>query len=566
MTPRTRSSRGAGSAPRFAAAITILLCGACSSASLAAQDAAPAGRPAPADTAVLTQKNEPTRTGWNAHETVLNQSTLDPAHFGRRTSYPVDGAIYAQPLFVPGLTVDGGTHNAAIVATEHDSVYAFDTDATGQAHAPLWRRSLLPQGARPVSAEHDVTCAAISPEVGVTGTPVIDPATRTLYVVATTREDKDIVYRVYALDLDTGRDRVAPALIEAAAPGTATDATDGRLTFTPRFEQQRMGLLLLGGVVYVSFASYCDEDPSHGWILGYRASDLGRAIVYIDSPDAGSSGKRAGGGGLWESQTGLTADAAGSIYVVTGNGPFDLDTGGANGGNSLLRLVPDGGTLRLADYFAPFDQACLNDHDQDLGSGAPLLLPGAGELLFVGKDGRFYVTSTARLGGHQVVDQPCGAARSRTDVDLITQESPNQTVQGGVWGSETAWTGGGHTYVYTAGVADHLAAWELVGGRVVLSATAQAPEELAYPGGIPVLSSDGDRPGTAILWLVGQESGGPALRAYDPADVSRELYGSEQRPARDRLGSYTNFTVPTVAAGRVLVGTKQTLDVFGPLP
>jgi hypothetical protein len=529
--------------------------------------APPAGVAAPARTAVLTQRNDPTRTGWNPYETVLTQANVNPDHFGRRTTYPVDGAVYAQPLFLPGLKVNGAVHNTVFVATEHDSVYAFDADVTGPARAPLWRRSLLPDGARPVSSDADVTCATITPEVGVTGTPVLDPATGTLYVVATYRQDGGIRYRLYALDVSTGRDRLAPVVVEATAPGTAPDAVAGTLTFTPRYEQQRMGLLLLDGTVYLAFGSYCDEDPAHGWILGYRTSDLARTVGYVDSPEAGSAGNRTGGAGLWESGTGLTADAAGSIYVVTGTGPMDLDTGGHNAGNSLLRLVPDAGTLRVADWFSPFHQSCLNSHDQDLGSGGPLLLPGDGELLFAGKSGRIYLTRLDHLGGYRRVPNPCiTGTRDRTDLDDVVQETPDGTVVGGVWGAETTWTGGGRTYVYTAGVADHLTAWRLSGGRLEPAPVAQAPPELSYPGGVPVGSSDGDRPGTALLWIVSNEDAGPALHAYDPADLSHELYGSQRNLKRDGLFGYTNFTVPTVAAGRVFVGTRTFLAVFGPLP
>jgi hypothetical protein len=288
--------------------------------------------------------------------------------------------------------------------------------------------------------------------------------------------------------------------------------------------------------------------------------------VYNDSPNSGSSGRRPGGGGLWQSQTGLSAAPDGSIYVVTGNGPFDLDTGGANAGNSLLRLVPDGGTLRLVDYFSPAHQDCLNDHDQDLGSGGPLLLPGHGEVLFVGKEGRVYLTRLDHLGGHRPRTEPCAAAVQRTDADGVVQELPDQTVVGGVWGSETDWRGAGQEYVYTAGISDHLTAWHLTpAGTVATPAATRAPEELSYPGGVPVVSSNGDTPGSAIVWLVGKQDKGSALRAYDPADLGHELYNSEQNPGRDRLASYTNFTVPTVAGGRVFVGTRDSLAVYGPL-
>ena len=389
-----------------------------------------------------------------------------------------------------------------------------------------------------------MSCAAIAPEIGITGTPVVDPATRTLYAVATSRERSGIGYRIHALDVSTGADRVPPATI-------AVDR------FAPAYEQQRMGLLLRNGVVYAAFASYCDRDPSHGWILGYRAGDLHRVVVYTDSPDPGSSGNRPGGGGLWESGTGLAADAGGSIWVLTGNGPFSLDAGGANAGNSLLRLVPDGGTLRLADYFSPSHQSCLNDHDQDLGSGAPLFLPDLGEVLFIGKEGRFYVTRTDHLGGHRPLTRTCTQARASTDGDTIVQELPDGTVPGGVYGSLTSWTVGATRYVYTAGAADHLSAWRLADGKLTVPAATRAPERLTYPGGVPVISSDGTAPGSAVLWIVDKEQQGPVLRAYDPADLGHELYHSP-------LTGYANFTIPTVAAGRVFVGTRDALLVFGP--
>jgi hypothetical protein len=542
----------------------VLLVAGCSAQTPPQPSASPAppGVAAPAQTAVLTQKGDPTRTGWNATETVLTQATVDAAHFGRRTTYSVDGAVYAQPLFLPGLTVGNGVHNTVFVATEHDSVYAFDADVTGAAAAPLWHRSLLPSGAKPLSAKQDVTCAAISPEVGITGTPVIDPATGTLYVVATFRAGDDIRFELHALDVRSGRDTVPAVRIEATEHGTARDAVNGTLSFVPRYEQQRMGLLLLNGTVYVAFASYCDEDPSHGWILGYRGTDLRRTVVYTDSPDAGTTGNRPGGGGLWESETGLTADAAGSIYAVTGNGPFNLDSGGRNAGNSLVRLVPDGGTLRVADWFSPFHQFCLNNHDQDLGSGGPLLLPKQNEVLFIGKGGRIYVSRLDHLGGQAHVDNPCAPdTMERTDLDAIVQELPDDTVQGGVWGSETTWSG----YVYTAGIDDHLTAWRMVGGKVVTPAASRAPQKLSYPGGIPVGSSNGDVPGTGILWIVSNEDAGPALHAYDPANLAHELYNSGQDAKRDGLSGYCNFTVPTVTAGRVFVGTRGSLVVYGPL-
>ncbi|MFC0433703.1 hypothetical protein [Kutzneria buriramensis] len=535
----------------FTGLAAILVAGACSQPSAPVAPAAETTAAAPADTAVLTQRGDPTRVGWNRHETVLTQATVADGRFGQRIAYPLDGAVYAQPLFVPGLH----GHNAAIVATEHGSVYALDADAKGAARAPLWQRSLLPAGAKPVSASDDVKCESISPEVGVTGTPVIDPATNTLYVVATMHGQAGIVDRMYALDVSTGKDKLSPVTLSAAVAGS--NSSNGKVRFDAAFEQQRVGLLLQDGVVYAAFSSYCSRMPYEGWILGYQAKDLRQAVVYTDNPDQGSSGRRPGGGGIWQSQTGLVG-YQGSIFVTTGNGPYNLNQpGGRNAGMSLLRLVRDGGTLRVADAFTPFNVTCLNDHDQDLSSGAPLLLTGQGEVLEISKEGRIEVTKIDSLGGFHTIDAPCGH-QDRTDVDQIVQELPIQTVAGGVWGAETTWTGGGRTYVYTAGVADKLTAWQLVDGKIVEPAASQAPEGLSYPGGIPVVSSNGDQPGTAVVWIVGNQAGGPVLRAYDPTDLRREL-------VHEKLTGYTNFTVPTVADGRVVVGTQQSVLIYGPL-
>ena len=527
---------------------TILLAGACSQPVPVAPAAATAPA-APADTAVLTQRGDATRVGWNRHETVLNQANVGQIRV--RITYPLDGAVYAQPLFVPGL----GGHNAVIVATEHGSVYALDADAKGTARAPLWQRSLLSDGAKPVSATDDVKCESISPEVGITSTPVIDPATNTMYVVATMHDKTGIVDRMYALDVASGKDKLPPVTLSATVDGSNSDY--GKVRFDAAYEQQRVGLLLQGGVVYAAFSSYCSRMPYQGWILGYQAKDLRQAVVYTDNPDQGSSGKRPGGGGIWQSQTGLVG-YQGSIFVTTGNGPYNLNTpGGRNSGMSLLRLVRDGGGLKVADAFTPFNVTCLNDHDQDLSSGAPLLLVDQGEVLEIGKEGRIELTKIDSLGGFHTIDQPCDH-QDRTDVDQIVQELPIQTVDGGVWGAETAWTGGGKTFVYTAGVADKLTAWQLVDGKLVSTPSSQAAEGLAYPGGIPVVSSNGDEPGSAVVWIVGNENGGPVLRAYDPTDLRHEL-------VHEKLTGYTNFTVPTVAAGRVVVGTQHTVVIYGPL-
>jgi len=515
----------------------------------------PYTRPVAASSAVLTQRGDNARSGWNEHETVLNTSTVNVARFGKRVLYPVDGKIYAQPLFVPNLVIRGITYNVVVVATEHDSVYAFDADAR-TTEAPLWHTSFLHNGITAVSSTRDVRCQSISPEFGITGTPVIDPTSRTLYVVAATHEGAELVYRLHALDITTGSEKLASTHIRASVPGTGDDATAGKVIFNPRLEQMHMGLLLLNGVVYTSFASYCDKYPFHGWILGYRTSDLQQVIVYNSTPNGW-------GGGIWESASGLTADEAGNIYYLSGNGSFDLNTGGLNAGNSLVKLRPENGTLKMMDYFTPFNQVCTLAHDIDFGSGTPLLLPGQAGIIAIGKEGRIYVVNRNHLGGYQAVHEPCSRQQQpRTNIDHVLQELPPYTLPEGFWGSVGYWAAPTGEYIYTAGNVDHLKAWKIVKGKLEPTPVSQAPETLNYPGGIPVVSSNQSVPDTGIVWLLDQENGA-VLRAYDATNLAHELYSSRQNASRDGLQDYDNFNVPTIANGEVFVDTSGSLAIFG---
>lgn len=518
------------------------------------QSAPPTRADASPAAAVLTQKGDPGRSGWYSRETYLTVTNVTASEFGKVADLAVDGQVYAQPLFVPGIEVGGRRYDLAVVATEHDSVYAFDAHARGAQPSLIWRRSLLKAGARPLAVGKDLTCNAISPEVGITSTPVVDLASQRLFVVAATRESSGFIYRMYALDLRTGRDALSPALLAGSTPGSGPGSSGGLVTFDPTIEQQRMSLLLLGGIVYVGFASYCDRYPFYGWLLGYRASDLGAALAYNSAPDSGSAG-------LWESGSGPVADGRGDLLLMTGNGTFDLASGGREAGNSLLELVPSGQTLAVVDYFSPFDQACLNDHDQDLGSAGPLLVPDQGEVVVVGKEGRVDVLRVDQLGGFRTVPNPC-QSRSRTDVDAAVQELPPDAIEGGVFGSLSYAKVGGMDYIYAAGVADHLRAWRMDGGDLVPAGNASLAQ--VYPGAVPVVSSRGEARGTAVAWVLDQEQG-PALRAYDATNLRHEIFSSRAQGGRDTLDGHVKFSVPTVADGMVLVGTDRHLVVFGRL-
>lgn len=507
-----------------------------------------------ATTAVTTYKGNSFRTGQYADETILTTSNVTVAQFGKRVSYPVDGYVYAQPLFMPDVTIAGKTHNVVFVATQHDSVYAFDADQLSTSPA-LWHTSFIDpaHGITTVSSA-DVSCNDIVPEIGVTGTPVIDDIAGTLYVVAKTKDNGQVVQRLHALDITTGKDRPgSPVLIQASVPGTGAGSSNGVVKFNPLRENQRSALLLLNGVVYISWASHCDNDPYHGWVIGYNATTLQQVpgAIYNTSPN----GTRAA---IWQSGGGPAAESAGYIYFATGNGTFDVDSGGPDVGDSIVKLTTQNGLHRV-DYFTPFNQACLEAADADLGSGGVLLLPTSNELICVGKEGRVYVVNRDNMGKYTPIANPCNN-QNLTHVDKVLQELPPGTIVGGVWGTPAYWSATTGEFMYTIGVKDHVKAFKLTNGLISTPALSQSPESFTYPGGNPVVSSNGSVANTGILWTIDPKA---ILRAYNATDLSKELYNSGQNASRDGLGSYVKFSVPTVAIGHVFVGTQNSLVVFG---
>jgi hypothetical protein len=449
------------------------------------------------------------------------------------------------------------------VATEHDSVYAFDANAYGAPPPPLWHVSLLTPGARTFQAASDRVgtnrlCDSITPEVGVTSTPVIDWATTTLYVVALDVEHGALTYRVHKLNLLTGADLQPSTVVSASTPGTGAGSANGLVTFSAADHQQRVGLTLVNGIVYAGFASWCGLNPYHGWILGYRSTDLSRAIVFDSSPNGME-------GGLWQSENGFTVDARGHLYVVTGNGDFTLNTGGSDVGDSLLEMVPVDGTLKAIDSFTPFDQECRFQHDQDLGSGSPLLIADHDELLLSSKTGAVYLVDVHHLGGYTPLANAC-KQRARTDVDRIKQELTINSVPGGMWGTWGYWHSTSGEYVYGSGAAGKVTQWQLgPDGTLLTTPVAQVPEPLRYPGAIPVVSSNGSAAGTGIVWTVDQTKGA-ALRAFDAANIGHELWNSQANPAKDGLddtNGFNHFDVPTVADGLVFVGDQGHLQIYG---
>ncbi|HWT07397.1 MAG TPA: hypothetical protein VN224_16650, partial [Xanthomonadales bacterium] len=440
--------------------------------------------------------------------------------------------------------------NVVFVATEHDSVYAFD--AGGTTPAPLWHTAFADEarGVTPIPSR-DVMCPFIKPEVGITPTPFIDLATQTLYVLARTKETDAsgarYVQRLHALDVRTGAEKLGgPVVIRASAGADGAGAANGTLTFDPLRENPRAALLLVNGTLLLTWASSCDVPPYHGWVMAYDARSLRQTGAFVTSPDGDDAG-------IWQGDAGPAADAAGNVFVATGNGTFDAARGGRDYGDSILRLTASERGITLHDFFTPFDQQRLNAADYDLGSGGPLLLPdqpGPHRHLLVlgGKGGMIYVVDRDRMGGFHAGSDSHAVQTFATS--------------GSVFGAAAYWNG----HVFMLWSDDVLKDFALRNGRLSAQPVAHGAQRFTDPGATPTVSANGAKDG--IVWVIESRawraSDRPAvLRAYDAVNVAHELYDSEQRSSRDRAGTALRFTVPTVANGRVYLGAKGEVDVYG---
>ena len=484
---------------------------------------------------VLTWHNDNARTGRNLNETTLTPTKVNSKQFGKLFSRAVDGQVYAQPLYVPNVDIPGlGNHDVVYVATEHDSVYAFD--AEGTLTRRLWHVSFInpAQGITTVSTAGS-SCPSLKPEVGITGTPVIDSTTGTLYVVAETNHKGTVEQHLHAMDIASGEEKFGgPVLIQAAVSGVAFDPT----------LIQRPGLLLLNGVVYLSYASLCAPHPYHGWVLGYNAQNLQQQeAVFTTTPQ----GKR---GGIWQSGAGLAADQNGNIYFMDGDGTFDANTGGSDYGMSMIRLSISSDGLTVADYFTPFNEAKLSVVDKDLGSGGVLVLPTQRgpyphEILGADKEGKIFLVDRDNMG------------KFNPTRNHIVQTLP--TSASAYYSSPAYWRG----RVYYSGVNDHLRVYSLIQGRLSTSPVSKSATKYGYPGSTPSISANGAT--SSIVWAIQLVAGdAPAvLHAYDATNLANELYNSRQAGSRDQPGVGIKFAVPTVANGRVYIGTETELDAYG---
>ena len=475
---------------------------------------------------VLTSQYDNARTGANNHETTLTPANVNSKQFGKVFSLRVDGDVYAQPLYVPSVPIPGkGTHNVLYVATEHDSVYAFDAD--GRTAEPLWHVSFLKRGVGTVDAS-DVSCFFIDPEIGITPTPAIDIETGTLYVLARTKESEGLlkgsgfVHRLHALAITTGAEKFGgPTAIE-------------RKGFNPLRQLPRAALLLSNHQVYLTWASSCDVASYHGWVMSYDAHTLRQTAVFNTSPGESQ-------GGIWQADMGPAADESGAVYVATGNGIFDANSGGFDYGDSLLKLGLEGHDLQVRDYFTPPDESRLNAADLDFGSGGPMLLPGH-FVLIAGKSGKLYLLDRNRM---------------RAPLQFYN-------VGGGAYSAPAFWNG----HVYFLPSQYYLRDFLFTNGHLSDLPIGNGARKFGNPGATPAISANGNTNG--IVWLIETKAwnGGDKpsiLHAFDASNVARELYNSEENSARDRAGLTLRFTVPTIANGRVYIGTKKEVDVYGPL-
>ncbi len=511
---------------------------------------------------VFTYQNDNQRTGQNTSEIALTPATVKEKTFGKLFTYPLDGYVRTQPLYMANVLVPNlGYHNIVFVTTEHDSVFAFDAD--GLQTTPIWQVNFTNPAAG-ITTIPDTAFTSFcnycdnQPEFGVTSTPVIDPATNTIYVEARTQQVTNGVttyfHQLHALDVTTGAEKFGgPIEIQASAPGSGEGSVGGVITFDPFWQMVRTALLFSNGTVYMGSASLGDAGPYHGWVLGYSAATgtLQQTGAFITTPN----GSR---GGVWQDGAGISADSAGNLFLSTGNGTFDADTGGSDYGMSVIELTPStSGALELAGYFTPYDQGKLNKYDWDLSSAGWTLLPdqtGSYPHLAIGggKEGTIYVVNRDSLGGYnasnndQIPQSITGAIRGSV---------PGQPVCG-IWNEPAYWNG----YVYIFGLKDVLKAFQITNG--VLNSTPVAEGTLQMRAPTPVISSNGNL--TPIVWVLQWEFS--TLRAYNYNNLKTEIYASDQDSTRDGTDGRTAKTVPIVANGRVYLGTETNLDVYGLLP
>lgn len=499
---------------------------------------------------VTTYHNDVARTGQNLNENILTPGNVNSSNFGKLFVIPVDGKVDGQPLYLGALTIPGkGTRNVLYVVTEHGSVYAVDAD-TGTS---LWQVSTLLPGE---TTSDDRGCSQITPEIGITATPVIDRkagANGTIYVVAMSKDSSGRYHqRLHALDATAGAEEFGgPQDIQASVQGTGDNSSGGTVVFDPGQYAERAGLLLLNGVIYTSWTSHCDIRPYTGWMMGYDQNTLAQATVLNVTPNGNE-------GSFWMSGTAPAADSSGNIYALNANGTFDstLNSSGfpneGDFGNAFLKISTANKQLTVADYFEMSNQSSENSTDVDLGSGGALVLPdlksGSGQTVHLavgaGKDGNIYVVNRDSMGKFDPAS------------NHIYQELPG-AVPGGVFSMPAYF----NNTIYYGAVGGDIQAFAISNAQLSTAPTSRTGNAFPYPGTTPSVSANGAS--GAILWAA-ENSSSAVLHAYDASNLANELYNSSQASGgRDQFGTGNKFITTTITNGKVYMGTTNGVGVFG---
>jgi hypothetical protein len=500
---------------------------------------------------VITYHYDNGRSGQNLNETILTPANVNATQFGKKGEFTVDGKVDAQPLYLSQVAINGQMKNVLYVATEHGSVYAFDADSiNGATSTLLWKSSTLGSGE---TTSDTRGCSQVSPEIGITATPVIDRTRNAIYVVAMSKNASGRYFqRLHALNLSTGAELFSgPQEITATYPGTGDNSSGANVIFDPKQYKERPGLLQINGTIYTTWSSHCDIRPYTSWVMAFSADTLAQTSVLNLTPNGND-------GGIWMSGAGPAADTSGNLFFIIGNGTFDttLNASGfpVNGdcGNCFVKLSTSNG-LKLADYFTPQNTVAESNADQDFGSGGGMVLVdvkdsgGTTRHLSVGagKDAIIYVADRDNMG------------KFNPNTDQIYQE-----ISGQLGGAVFAMPAFFNNTIYYGAVGDALKAFPVTSARLAAAPSSQTTHQFAYPGTTPSVSANGTANG--IVWAI--ENSGAILFAYDAANLTTELYDSNQAANNRDHFSGNKFITPVVVNGRVYVGTPNSVAVFGLLP
>ncbi len=508
----------------------------------------------PSGVDVTTYHYDNLRTGQNINETTLTPANVNQTNFGKLGSFNVDGHVDAQPLYLSNVAIPNkGTKNVLYVVTEHDSVFAFDADSVnGNTSTILWQVSVLASGE---TSSDDRGCGQVTPEIGITSTPVIDRTRNAIYLIAVSKTSGgSYLHRIHALNLSTGAELFGgPTTITATYPGTGANSSNGNVVFDPSQYNERPGLLEVGGTIYTTWGSHCDAGPYTSWMMSYSAATLQQTSVLNLVPNGNE-------GGIWMAGTAPGADASGNIYFIVGNGDFGttLDAKGfpanKNCGNCFAK-ISSSAPLTLLDYFTPLNTVSESNADTDFGSGGPLLLP---DVVDSGGTTRHLAVGSGKDANIYVVDRDNMGKFNASNDNSIYQQINGQ-LAGGVWAKPSYFNG----TVYYGAVGDSIKAFPVVTGKLATTPSSHSAHTFGYPGATPSISANGTTNG--IVWVVENSSNG-VLHAYDATNLATELYNSTQAANNRDQFSANKFITPMVVNGKVYVGTTTSVAAFGLLP